>query len=297
MRNIVGLLAQKALFEEYRALQQHELSSSHFSAIFLWQDFFNFEFQLIDQSLCVFAHQQGASFLYLPPLGKTLGNSVVAQCFAKMDQINPRTARIENIQQSQLQSFDDSFKAYPKAQEYVYQRQDLIDLKGHAYKSQRHDIHHFQMHHQGLFRPYEERDLKGCLKLYEDWAKNRAEKHTDEVYRSMLHENRTVHELALVYHKPLELLGFVVEINQKIAAYSLGYMLNSQTFCVLLEIADVSITGLNAFIFNRLCASEGLGQATLINTMDDFGMPFVAASKQAYHPIAKPVSYTINKIK
>ncbi len=297
MRNIEGLLAQKTLFEKYKSLQSYELSPFHFCSIFLWQDFFDFEFEVIDQSLCIFATQAGACFMYLPPLAKTLEISVVEKCFTKMNQINPRTARIENIQQSQLQFFDDSFKAYAKTQEYVYRRQDLIDLKGHAYKSQRHDIHHFQMHHQGLFRPYEESDLKSCLRLYEDWAKNRSAKHSDEIYRSMLEENRVVHELALSYHKPLGLRGFVVEEDKEIVAYSFGYLLNSQTFCVLLEIANVHMTGLNAFIFNRLCASEDLRAISFINTMDDFGMPFVAASKQAYHPITRPVAYIINKIR
>ena len=297
MRDPKGLLSQKELFEQYRCAQEHELSTFHFSSIFLWQDFFDFEFERIDQSLCIFAHQKGACFLYLPPLTKKLETFVVERSFEKMNKINPKTARIENLEKKDLQFFEDTYKSYAKSSEYVYNKEDLIQLKGQVYKSQRHDIHHFQLHHQGLFRPYEETDLKHCLSLYEDWAKDRYEKHTDEIYRSMLEENRIVHELALIYHKPLELLAYVVEINKKIVTYSLGYMLNSKTFCVLLEIADVSITGLNAFVFNRVCASKDLKEISLINTMDDFGMPFVASSKQAYHPAYKPVSYTINQIK
>jgi len=293
MRNPDTLFNQKTLFDKYLNLQTHHLSPHHFSSIFLWQDFFDFEFEIIDDSLCVYAHQHQGCFLYLPPLAQVGSKVVWQRCFEKMNKINPRTARIENIEQAQLGILNDRYKIYPKLEEYVYQKQDLVELKGHAYKSQRHDIHHFQSHHQALFRPYEQGDLKGCLELYEHWASHRHAQHEDVIYRSMLKENRIVHELALNYQRPLGLVGYVVEISKKIAAYSLGYSLNSQVFCVLLEITDFNNRGLSAFIFNRVCSDEKLVPYTLINTMDDFGLPFVAASKQAYHPKLKPVSYTV----
>ncbi|MEI7998187.1 MAG: phosphatidylglycerol lysyltransferase domain-containing protein [Candidatus Omnitrophota bacterium] len=293
MRKTDALLSQKTLFNKHLNLQSHQLSAFHFSSVFLWQDFFDFEFEVIKDSLCVYAHQKGASFLYLPPLSTKWDPSIVERCFLKMNKINTKTARIENVEGEQVDDLDGKFKSYAKANEYVYQKDDLIQLKGHAYKSQRHDIHHFQMHHQGLFRPFEEGDLKACMDLYERWAKARHDKHEDEVYRSMLMENRIVHELAIVYRKELDLVGCVVEIDQKIAAYSFGYSLNSQTFCVLLEITDVEVVGLSSFIFNRVCSQDILKEHSLINTMDDFGLPYVAASKQAYHPKWKPVSYTV----
>lgn len=289
MRNIDGLLAQKALFEQYAGLQTHQLSSFHFSSIFLWQDFFDFEFQVIEDNLCIYAHQNKGCFLYLPPLSKTWNPSIVEHCFLKMNKINPRTARIENVEESPVSAF----KIYPKTREYVYRKQDLIKLKGHAYKSQRHEINHFQAHHQALLRPYQDQDFKSCMDLYRRWAKNRYDKHEDSVYRSMLEENRKVHELALSYHEVLGLVGRLVENDKKIVAYSFGYPLNSQIFCVLLEIIDTGLTGLGAFIFNRFCADEALEPCVLINTMDDFGLPFVAASKQAYHPFLTPISYTM----
>jgi hypothetical protein len=296
MNNFDALLVHQATFENYLNPQRYQLSPYHFSSIFLWQNFFEFEFDVVEESLCVFAHQPGASFLYLPPLASGIKPTVVDYCFTKMNKINPRIARIENIQQDQLKFFNDRFKVNFKAQEYVYHKQDLIDLKGHAYKSQRHDIHHFQLHHEALFRPFEDKDAKACLELYERWAKNRHDKHEDDVYRQMLEENRIVHELALLYHQPLGLKGYVVEIDKQIEAYSFGYSLNSEIFCVLLEITNTNYYGLNAFIFNRVCSADAASQHTRINTMDDFGLPYVAASKQAYHPNQKPVSSTITAL-
>ncbi len=295
MRNIDALLARKVLFEKYVSLQTHQLSAFHFSCLFLWQDFFDFEFEVMEEHLCIYAHQPRGCFLYLPPLGDSWGLSVVERAFSKMNKINAKTARIENVEQEQIPRGKGEFKIYPKSQEYVYRRQNLMELKGGAYKSQRHDINHFQAHHQALFRPYEERDFNACMGLYQRWAKNRHAKHEEPVYRSMLEENKSVHELALFYHKPLGLVGRIVESDQKVIAYSFGYPLNSQIFCVLLEIIDVGFRGLGAFIFNRFCADEALKSYALINTMDDFGLPYVATSKQAYHPFLTPLSHTLTQ--
>jgi hypothetical protein len=297
MRNPDDLLAKKNLVDQYLKLQTHQLSTFHFSSIFLWQDFFDFDFEIIEDSLCIFANQKDSSFLYFPPLSDSWKPSVAQECFIKMNKINPRTARIENIEQAQLNLLGDQYKANVKSHEYVYQKEDLVQFKGQAYKSQRHDIHHFQAREPNVFRPYEPEDLKACLDLYERWARNRYNKHEDEVYRQMLQENRIVHELALNDYKPLGLVGYVVEIDQKIAAYSFGYSLNAQNFCVLLEITNIDVIGLSAFIFNRVCADEVLREHALINTMDDFGLPYVAASKQAYHPFQKPISYTVTQVK
>ncbi len=296
MRNLEKLLSQKTIFEKHLNSKLYQLSPYHFSSIFLWQDFFDFEFEIVEDSLCIFAQQEGACFLYLPPLTPTIKVSVLEYCFLKMNKINPRVARIENVQQSQLLFFENLFKVQTKSSEYVYRKEDLIDLKGQDYKSQRHDIHRFQSQCQSLFRPYEDKDFKQCLSLYESWAQNRHDKHTDQVYRQMLSENKIVHELALNFHKALGLVGYIVEVDKKIVAYSFGYSLNTEIFCVLLEIADVKISGVNAFIFNRVCSDEKFKEHALINTMDDFGLPFVAASKQAYHPVEKPVSYIITQI-
>lgn len=295
MRNIDVLLNQKTFIEQCLDAHERSLSVYHFSSIFLWQDFFDFDIEMIEGCLCIFARQPRTSFMYLPPLKGRITSSVLDACFSRMDAVNPRTARIENVEQSQLPFFDSRYRAYAKASEYVYHRQDLVDLKGHAYKSQRHDIHHFQLHHSALFRPYEESDAKECLGLYAHWARARHEKNEDEIYRQMLQENQKVHELAMFFYRQLGLRGYVVEIDGKIEAYSFGYSLNNDIFCVLLEITNTQRAGLSAYIFNRVCAHDAQREFKLINTMDDFGLPLVAASKEAYHPIFKPVAYTISR--
>ena len=61
--------------------------------------------------------------------------------------------------------------------------------------------------------------------------------------------------------------------------------------CVLLEVADRTIAGLATFIF-RGFAREAAGRGyELMNTMDDAGLPSLARSKRAYHPLRLVPSY------
>ncbi len=290
-----ALLSQKNIFDAFLARSERPLSSYHFSAIFGWQDFFKFTFEVVEDRLCVFAWQGTDGFLYLPPLGGGLQSSTVKKCFERMGGARNKIARIENIPTIPLPPFPaQEYNTYLKAQEYLYRRKDLELLAGQAYKSQRHDIHVFKRRcPNARVRAFVPSDREDCLGLYRQWAANRRARHTDPVYVSMLQDNATVHALLMAHAAELGLVGKVVEIDGKIAAYTFGYALNAETFCVALEVTDLRWTGLSAFIFNRFCADPAVSPYTFLNTMDDFAMPLVAKTKNSYHPIQHVPVYAL----
>jgi hypothetical protein len=171
----------------------------------------------------------------------------------------------------------------------------LIALKGNAYKSQRHDCNCFYTRHaMHYFLPYIDADFDSCMGLFECWAANRAKTNTDEVYRSMLQENRLVHARLLKYWQPLGLIIRVLKLDGKVIGYTFGFALDEDTFCVYAEIADLKFPGIAAYMIKSFCADRQLAAFSRINTMDDFAMPKVAQAKQAYHPSELISSYTIS---
>src|SRR5207245_3921922 len=90
----------------------------------------------------------------------------------------------------------------------------------------------------------------------------------------------------------LGLIGRVVEVEGRIAAYTFGYPLNATTFCILFEIADRNIKGLGAYIFREFCRE--LESYELIDTMDDSGLEGLRRAKLAYHPIRLVESYIVS---
>jgi hypothetical protein len=293
-----ALLDEKPLVDSFLNLGARPLSGFSFVSIFAWCDFFDFELKMINGCLCVFAQGDQGCFLYLPPLGKSFDSSTIELGFKHMAGVGgPRGCnRIENIPGNLLSAFAAGrYNQYSKSAEYVYRKEDLIALKGNAYKSQRHDCNFF-IARQGphSFGPYMDADFDSCMGLYERWAENRARANSDDVYRSMLWENRLVHARLLKFWRPLGLIARVLKADGKIIGYTFGFALDESTFCIYAEIADLKIPGAAAYMFKSFCADEQLTDFSRINTMDDFAMPKVARAKQAYHPSELIASYLVS---
>ena len=298
MNDANALLDKKTLVDAYLNRGARPLSSFSFVSLFAWCDFFDFEFKMINNCLCIFAWRDSGCFLYLPPLGEIFGSATIVLAFghmAKGGSIKP-VNRIENIPGNLLPSFDPgSYNQYLKPAEYVYRKEDLIALKGNAYKSQRHDCNLFDAHQRPhSFAPYTDADFDFCMELYDRWADSRVRAHSDDIYRSMLQENRRVHTRLLKFWSSLGLIIRVLKVDGEIVGYTFGFVLDEHTFCVYAEIADLRISGAAAYMFKSFCADEQLKQFSRINTMDDFAMPNVARAKQAYHPSELISSYTVS---
>ena|SRR3989338_108479 len=320
-----ALLERKELIQQYLREAPGLLSSFSFINIFTWQEFFQFELEVIDGNLCVFARHDAGMFLYLPPLGKNVSEETITACFERMEKVNPSTSlrvdserrhlegrdvgavervnrnkgvsRVENVHAHQLALFPaEGFSHYNKGYEYCYYRKDLVHLMGNPYKSKRSSYNHFVKNYKFKFLSYEDSMLEDCAALYKDWAQSRRPAYADNaVALQMLEENAGVHQLALRHYKELGMTGRVVTVEGKIMAYTFGYPLNAETFCVLFEIADLSFNGLGVFIFREFCRDTALTPYKFINVMDDFELENIHRTKMSFCPVALLPSYVITR--
>ena len=292
------LLRQQLDIEKY--LQDHAegLSAFSFANIFAWQDFFQFDSHVIEGCLCIFARNEIGTFLYLPPLGKNIAPGVIEACFDRMEKANAGSGvtRVENVSCRQLAWFpEEKFSRYNKGYEYCYYRPDIAALRGNAYKSKRSSYHQFINNYDHQYLPYEEGMIDECLDLYRAWAQERAQAHPDDIYGHMLEENQKVHERVLRHFKRLGLTGRVVKVGHKIKAYSFGFPVNPEMFCVFFEIADLKVKGLGVYIFSEFCRDATLETYKFINAMDDLGMEHVQQTKMSFHPVCLLPAYVITK--
>ena len=286
---------QQALVQKYLRGQRAVLSSYSFVPVFLWQDFFRFHFEVMDGRLCIFAENEIGSFLSLPPLGGPLSAAALRECFRWMRERNSGSgvSRIENVDVRQKDSFPREAGFHLKGYELLYYRKDIVGLKGNAYKSKRSDYNHFIKTYNAAYLPFCESMADECLKLYDRWQEGRQRKHTDDIYRHLLSENRRVHELAIRHAAWLGLVGRVVLVDGEIKGYTFGYWISAGVFCVLLEVSDLDCKGLPVFIFHEFCADEELAGAVFINTMDDFALPQLRRTKELFRPVIQWPAYTV----
>ncbi len=293
----LDLLSYKPTVERYLRQTPGELASLSFAHIYIWQDFFQFHFEEIAGNLCVFAAEHAGMFLFLPPLGKTISPQAVDCCFERMRLTNKKSAvsRIENVSPKDIDAFSpDRFKIYKKGYEYLYYRQNLVELKASAYKSKRNAYNHFVKNFTARYRSYESSMAEECLALYASWEKKKRPAIKQEIDLALLEDSASVHRRVLRDFELAGIVGRVVEVNSKIVAYSFGYFVGAETFCVLLEVADIEYQGLSTYIFRQFCQDPVLRDVKFINAMDDFALENVNETKMSFRPCVLLPTYTVS---
>lgn len=279
-------LKDKAVFDKYLNLGRHELSVYAFENIYIWKPLFDIEWAIIQESLCIFFKDKFGSFLYLPPLSAEKNPEVIKECFSILDSrnINKDITRIENIEEKDILFYESmGYDCKNKSSDYLCERKDLSSLSGNKFKSKRASFNYFVKHYQFEYLPFVLRERQGCLRLYDSWMGQRKVDSADNIYRGMLQDSRQALQLMLDSLGGLNLTGRVVKINKEIKAFTFGFKLNNNTFCILYEITDLSIKGLAQFIFAKF--SGELKEYKYINIMDDSGLENLKKTKLSYRPL------------
>ncbi len=280
-----GVIEARRLWERRRRADPPALAGQSFQDLFLWRDFFRYRFEEIGGSLCVFAEGDGGVFLYGPPIG-AWDRTVLETCLCRM---RGPAARVEQIDAARAVRFPSAgFRVSLKGFEYVYERRRIAELRGNALKSQRWAANACGRRHPCRVRAFMPSMREACLALYDHWAAGRTVRRPeDAVYRQMLADSRRAHRTAMTHAEDLDMAGLVVEIDGRIRAYTLGFPLDTETFCVAMEVADPACTGLAAFIFREFCRDPRLRPYPYINAMDDCGLPNIARVKRAFRPLRR----------
>ena len=114
---------------------------------------------------------------------------------------------------------------------------------------------------------------------------------SDTVARYLLQDAESAHRVILHASEKLGLIGRVVWVDGTIRGYTFGFERSANVFCVLVEVTDRTLYGVAQFLFREFCRE--MEQYTYINTMDDSGLPSLARSKRAYHPVQLIANYIV----
>jgi len=175
------------------------------------------------------------------------------------------------------------FNSLKKFPDYIYLGKDIAELKGNKYKHKRAGCNYFSKNYKFQYLDYKQNMKNDCLRLFSKWSRERKKIFSDLYYHKLLEDSFSAHKLAMENFKELGLAGRVIKVKGKIAAYTFGFEITKDMFCVLLEVCDLKFKGIAEFIFREF-AKEML-RYKYINTMDDSGLENLRISKLSYHPI------------
>lgn len=275
-------------------------SAWSFANHYLWRRVLAYSWADLDGYLCLFAESPDGIFMPAPPLGPGSGPNwtLIATLFSWMNRRNGRSpvSRIESVPstwKAELEAW--GYRVVPKEPEYLYRANDLIALHGGAYKSQRASYNRFCRIYHAAITPYQPTDAPDCLALYAEWQERKSRRTQDESARHCLEDGRSFHPGLLADAESLGLAGHVVRVDGRIRAYTFGGALTQEVWCVLAEITDRSMPGLAEYVFRESVRAAMARGYRFINTMDAFGLPSLARSKQAYHPVHQVRTYIVQE--
>ncbi len=272
-----------------------QLASYSFPYHFIWRDLFTYEWMELEGHVCLVAGNKEGCFLALPPIGPDPCGPAMTRAFAFLSERNKTQAltRIENAPESLAGCCRDlGYRVAPKGPDYLYRRDDLVGWHGDCYKSQRVAYNHCVKQVRPRSRAFCPEDADACLTLYRQWREGVKGDASSDLARHMAADAESAHRIGIRHAAELGLKGLIVEVEGRVTAYTFGYALNAQTFCVLFEIADRQVQGLGAYIFREFCRE--LEPYEFINTMDDSGLDGLRRAKLAYHPLRLVESYIVS---
>ncbi|MBN1913584.1 MAG: DUF2156 domain-containing protein [Candidatus Omnitrophica bacterium] len=289
-------LKDKRLFDRYLSLTPHELSVYSFVNIYIWKALFEIYWAVIEKNLCVFFKDRIGLFMYLEPLSKNPSPRALSQAFRIMDSFNKNKSicRIENIEEKNLDLYRKlGYGCVAKEGDYLCISRDLAELKGNRFKSKRSSVNYFLKNYNFNYAAYSQKDEPACLSLYSSWMSGRKCENRDKIYCGMLEDSFSCLKILLQDYSKLECIGRVVKVRGKAGAFTFGFPLNKDTFCILYEVTDLSIKGLAQFIFWKF--SNELKGYRYINIMDDSGLENLKRVKLSFCPDRLVSAYIVLK--
>jgi uncharacterized protein len=274
-------LEDRGIFRRLLWDYQPETSELTFTNLFIWKDYYNFAWSLERDCLLIISDSPDGSSWALPPIGPASRVAICEKLLAWLREIKgikvPRIERADARLVAELAQAS-GFLIEPVRDhfDYVYRTEDLIQLLGNKYHAQRNHIHQFMRSYTFSYESLQERHLTACLDLVASWC---ALKRCAEDL-SLKGEWEAV-RASLSNFQALNLQGGVILIDDQVAAFTLGELLNKETAVVHIEKANPMVQGLSAVVNQEFCR-HSWSQVPFINREQDLGVPGLRMAKMSY---------------
>jgi len=270
----------KPLVDLFLKKEQPTISEMTFANMYAWRKTELVEASLLGKSMVLRGRRKDGDVTYAPPVGaddkvqivKTLiGHSLKeGSTFLMRGIVEPLATRLA----------EEGYELAPDRNnwDYVYLTSDLANLPGPKFYGKRKEIKKFRSRYRHECKKITPSIIQKCVEFQEEWYSIR---NCRGLY-SLMEENYTILDALQDFDK-LGLSGLAVFVDGELVAFSIGEMLNDNTWVTHFEKASPEIQGLYQYI-NQQIALEVLPNYMFINREQDLGEKGLRMSKTSYHP-------------
>lgn len=197
---------------------------------------------------------------------------------------------LENIEQLDLM-YPKQFRYKRKRDhfDYVYLIEKMVSLAGKKLSAKRNHINKFVSNNKWHFEQINEDNIKECWDMNKQWSVNNG---IDE--DPGLAEEACAVQRLLKNFFDLGLEGGLIRVDDKVVAYTIGEVLNSDTYVIHVEKAFADIQGAYPIINREFIKhiSEKYPHLIYVNREEDIGNKGLRRAKKSYYPEKMEEKYT-----
>jgi hypothetical protein len=282
----------KTLFDRYIKLIEAPLSDYTFANNIIWLSQKSGFYQIIEDCFCLFSLNGQYLTMLLPPLGvPTRQAAALDACFRIMDGYNrnPYSSMVEYVYREfvNILDLDDGRWLIERSlPDYIYRTDDLIQLKGNAYKTKRSEINQFRRAHPDhRLEQLAPKHWDGIRGLIDTWLRNRIKYMSGDLIADFFYtveQERQAIERALTHYDTLGLQGLCLFINDRLEGFTFGERITPDVANVLVEKTNFAIAGSAQYLFREF--AKNFSDCTFINVGDDLGLENLRRVKMSYRP-------------
>ncbi|RNC29091.1 MAG: hypothetical protein AWM53_01011 [Candidatus Dichloromethanomonas elyunquensis] len=173
--------------------------------------------------------------------------------------------------------------------DYVYSLEKLAELSGRKYQAKRNHINRFRENYPDWrFEPISSQNIEECREMNREWCI--VHKCNDD---DLLKKEKCAVKRCFDHYFELGLEGGLLRVNNKVAAYTMGEKLNSNTYVTHIEKAFNDMQGAYQMINRQFAAlvQEKHPEIVYINREEDMGLEGLRKAKLSYHPVKMEEKY------
>ena len=283
-------LEEKPWVDELLRRADYRGCDYNFTNLFVWSRAYHQEIARVDDFLVTHVcGRMGCSFMF------PAGGGDLASVIRKLEEEAAgrgeplRLVCLTPRQMAELEEFfpgQFTFTADRDGYDYLYEIDRLADLGGKRLHAKRNHINRFMENNPSW--TYEEitpESLGECLAMDKEWYRRSLAREGEAEERDLGDEGVALRQ-AMEHYQALGLEGGLIRVYGEVVAFTMGDLLNSDTYDVHFEKAYEELQGAYAMI-NREFARWVRGRhpnVRYLNREDDMGVEGLRKAKESYYP-------------
>lgn len=281
--------SSKEIIEKYYKNNNIKICDYSFNNLLIWSIGDELEYLEEDETLFIRGNYLSEESYFLP-LSITADKDAVIKGINKLLSIGHNIELVPEEWKKKLEEYY-IFSEQRDSFDYIYLLEDLVNLKGKKYIKKRNRFNHFLKHYNHKYEIISKENIAEVLKFQEVWMEKREAFQCDELEK----ENKGIKNLLKNYEN-LNLIGGIIYVDRKIAAYTIGEKVGENMLIIHIEKGNEEFLGSYQAI-NSLFLKENGDKIIYVNREDDAGVPGLRNAKLSYSPIDFLKKYRITSKK